>query len=67
MYISFTLSVHKFFFNNVLGIVLPNNGIAFLLILKASKGPSHKTIGSFQLTKNSNPITSLLTGGFLYL
>ena len=37
-----------------LEIVLPNKGIAFRFILIASKGPSHKTIGSFQFTKNSS-------------
>ena len=46
--------------------ILPNRGMALNLAVMASNTPSTSVIGSLQLINDSNPTTSLLTGGFLY-
>ena len=47
-------------------MLLPNKGIAFLLIAIASNGPSHNINGKFQLMNNSKGIIFLDASGFLY-
>ena len=46
--------------------ILPNSGMALKRAEMASNTPSTSVIGSFQFMRDSNPTTSLLTGGFLY-
>jgi hypothetical protein len=45
---------------------LPNNGITLRFMAIASNGPSHKTSGKSQFTKNSNGMMLRVVFGFLY-